>query len=101
MGTLNRNTRLTTMGSIMAAMGKFFGNTPKHQKPQYGRPSKRFRCLKVTHNPAGSKIRRAIRRGNHGVVNKHGTIAAAIAEDQRQKWLFDHSYPCIMLSTSI
>lgn len=99
MGTLNRNTRLTTMGSIMAAIGKVFGTAPKHHRPQYGRPSKRYHCLKSVNNPAGAGIRREIRRGIFGVTNKHGTIGRAIAEEQREKWLLAHGKPVIRLST--
>jgi len=100
MGTLNRNFRTGLMSSIVAAVGSLFGKTPKHHKPQYGGTAKRYRYAKTTQNPSGSKIRRAIKRGNFGVVNKHGTIGRAVAEMVREKWLKEHGKPFIRLSTS-
>ena len=99
MGTLNRGFRTGLMASIAAAVGGMFKSTPKHLKPQYGGTAKRYRFARTTQNPAGSKIRRAIRRGNFGLVNKHGVISAAIAENARVKWLKDKGYPVIKLST--
>ena len=101
MGTLNRSFRTGLMASIAAAVGGMFKKTPKHLKPQYDGTAKRYRFAKTTQNPAGSKIRRAIRRGNHGLVNKHGMIGKAIAEQQRENWLLDHNKPVIRLSTSV
>jgi len=101
MGTLNRNTRLTLAASIVAVMGKMFGKTPKHLKPRHEGPAKRFRYTRPTQNPAGSKIRRAIARGNFGLVNKHGMIGRAVAEQKRENWLLDHGKPVIRLSTSV
>lgn len=76
------------------------GHKPQfHNKGKYSeRPARNFR-MEGGQNRAGSKIRRAIRRGNFGVVNKHGVIGAAIAETEREKWLFEHSKPHIKLST--
>ena len=103
MGTLDRSVKKSTLvASIMAAMGKAFGpNKPKKIHRQGQTKRYRYRWAETHQNPAGTKLRRSIRRGNFGVVNKHGTIGAAIAEKQREIWLFDHSKPYIKLSTSI
>lgn len=47
---------------------------------------------------AGDKIKRNIKRGNHGIVHKHGVIAASIAETKRENWLRAHNKPIISLS---
>jgi len=91
------------MASIATAINAVFGpsghkqvkqhNQSKHFRSYYGRAQRQ--------NPSGSKIRRAIERGNHGVVNKHGMVGRAVAEWQREKWLQDNNKPYIRLSTSI
>lgn len=47
-----------------------------------------------------SKPARAIRRHNHGVVNKHGLIGAYFAERERKLWLESKGKPYMSLSSS-
>lgn len=51
-------------------------------------------------NPAGSKVRRAIRRGNFGVSTKRGSAARYYEEKRREEWLRSKGYPIITLSTA-
>jgi len=104
MGTLNRNTgKKSFMGSIVMAMGAAFGfSRPK--PPEFhreGKHSRNYRTNISVNNPAGSKIRRAIERGNHGLVNKHGTIGHYFAESKRERWLLARGQVVIRLSTSV
>ena len=46
-----------------------------------------------------SKPARAIRRHNHGLVNKHGLIGAYFAERKRKLWLESKGKPYIKLSS--
>lgn len=45
------------------------------------------------------KPARAIRRHNHGLVNKHGLIGAYFAERKRKLWLESKGKPYIKLSS--
>lgn len=100
----SKGIKSSLMASISTALASVFGPTP-HNQIKHHNPSKNSRGYYNRSNfaskPAGSKIRRAIARGNHGLVNKHGTIGAAVAEGKRERWLLEHNKPVIRLSTSI
>jgi len=84
---------------IAAAVSMAIGNKPP-KKVEYHRPSRNFRGFPSAKNPSGSKIRRAIHRGNFGVVNKHGVVGAAVAEMKRERWFKEQNKPVFALSTT-
>ena len=99
MATGQSNKKISTAAKLFSAMAGMFTKNLKSPAVTPFRPSK-YRGVGME-NPAGTKIRRAIARGNHGLVNKHGVIGKAIAEQEREKWLLAHDKPVIRLSTHV
>jgi len=79
---------------MVAAIGSMFAPKVLPQiKPSFGRSS-RYRTVGPK-RPAGSKIARAIRRGNHGHTNKSGTMGKYFELKKRNEYLSAKGLPTL------